>query len=597
MQILKKIIFFFNSKQKKQAFFLLILTFIMSLLDMLGVASIMPFIAVLGNPELIETNNVLNSAFQISMIIGVETKNDFLFTLGCFVFIMLVVSMSFKALLVYLQANFSHMCEFSIGKRLIETYLHQPYSWFLNRNSSELSKNILSEVEEVIGAGLNPIINIITQFLVIITLTTLLILVNPKLTIVVFFTLAISYIIIFSAIKKVVKKIGIERIDNNEFRFNAVTEAFGAFKELKVGRLEKVYIKRFSDPAYKFAKNKATMLVISQLPRFFLEIISFGGMVILVLYLLAKNNNFASSLPVIALYAFAGYRMMPALQLTYNSLSQLRFIKPAIDNLQRDLINLKKDENKNDNKILSFKKNIFFKNVCFSYPNSSSMALKNINISIAAQSTVGIVGTTGSGKTTMVDIILGLLDCQKGLFQVDDQIVGTNNIRSWQRSIGYVPQQIYLADDTISANIAFGVDPNDIDDKVVERVSKIAQLHNFVNKELPLKYQTTVGERGVRLSGGQRQRIGIARALYHNPQLLIMDEATSALDNLTEKDVMQAVHDNSLNITMIIVAHRISTVKDCDNIFILKNGEIQDQGTYDNLKINNDYFKATTQTF
>ena len=569
----------------------------MSLLDMLGVASIMPFMAVLGNPELIETNNILNSAFQISMIMGVETKNDFLFTLGCFVFIMLVVSMSFKALTVYLQANFSQMCEFIIGKRLIETYLHQPYSWFLNRNSSELSKNILSEVEEVIGAGLNPIINIITQFLVVITLMTLLILINPKLTIVVFFTLAISYIIIFSSIKKFVKKIGLERINNNEFRFNAVTEAFGAFKELKVGRLEKVYIKRFSDPAYKFAKNKATMQVISQLPRFFLEIISFGGMVILVLYLLAKSTNFASALPVIALYAFAGYRIMPALQLIYSSLSQLRFIKPAIDNLQRDLINLKTDENKKDNKIVHLKKNIFFKNVSFSYPNSSSMALKNINISIAAHSTVGIVGTTGSGKTTMVDIILGLLDCQKGLFQVDDQIVGTNNVRSWQRSIGYVPQQIYLADDTISANIAFGVDPNDIDDEAVERVSKIAQLHNFVNKELPLKYQTNVGERGVRLSGGQRQRIGIARALYHSPQLLIMDEATSALDNLTEKDVMQAVHDNGLNITIVIVAHRISTVKDCDNIFILKNGEIQDQGTYNNLKIKNDYFKATTQTF
>lgn len=597
MQILKKIIFFFTSAQKKKAFFLLVVTLIMALLDMLGVASIMPFIAVLGNPELIETNNILNSAFQTSMILGVKTKNDFLFILGIFVFIMLIVSLCFKALTVFLQANFSQICEFSIGKRLIETYLHQPYSWYLNRNSSELSKNILSEVEEVIGAGLNPMINIITQLFVVVTLLTLLILVNPKLTIIVFFTLGISYIIIFSAIKKFVKKIGLERINNNEFRFNAVSEAFGAFKELKVGGLEKVYIKRFSDPAYKFAKNKATMQVISQWPRFFLEIISFGGMVILVLYLLAKSNNFVSALPVIALYAFAGYRIMPALQIIYSSLSQLRFIKPAINNLQQDLINLKIDENKQENNILSFKKNILFKNVSFAYPSSSSMALKNINISIAARSTIGIVGTTGSGKTTMVDILLGLLDCQKGLLQVDDQIISKNNIRSWQRSIGYVPQQIYLADDTISANIAFGVDPKDINDKVVERVAKVAQLHNFVNKELPLKYQTTVGERGVRLSGGQRQRIGIARALYHNPQLLIMDEATSALDNLTENDVMQAVHDNGLNITIVIIAHRINTVKNCDNIFILKNGEIQDQGTYEDLKINNDYFKATTQIF
>jgi ABC-type bacteriocin/lantibiotic exporter with double-glycine peptidase domain len=596
MELLKKIIFFFNKKQKKQAIFLLAMTILMALLDMLGVASIMPFIAVLGNPELIQTNSILSVVFKTSMTFGVTTTNDFLFALGIFVFIMLIISLSFKALIVYLQANFSQMCEFSIGKRLIETYLHQPYSWFLSRNSSELSKNILSEVEEIIGAGLNPMMNLITQFLVVITLIVLLILVDLKLTITIIFTLGISYIVIFNFIQKYVKKLGLDRVNNNEFRYNAVSEAFGAFKEIKVSGLEKIYVDRFSNPAYQFANNKAKMQVISQLPRFILEIVAFGGMVLLVLYLMVKSNNFTSALPIIALYAFAGYRLLPALQLIYSALSQLKFIKPAIEKLQYDLISLQLTQNKQCKITLPLNENILLQDVYYSYPNISRTALKKINISIPACSKIGIVGPTGSGKTTIVDIILGLLLCQKGSMRVDNKIIDKKNIRAWQRSIGYVPQQIYLADDTVAANIAFGVEAEYINHKAVEQVAKIAQLHDFVINELPLKYETHVGERGVRLSGGQRQRIGIARALYHNPHVLILDEATSALDNLTEKDVMQAIHKNGLDITIIIIAHRISTVKECDNIIVLEKGEIKEQGTYDKLKINNDYFRASTQS-
>ena len=209
--------------------------------------------------------------------------------------------------------------------------------------------------------------------------------------------------------------------------------------------------------------------------------------------------------------------------------------------------------------------------------------LKDISLSIPAKSTVGLVGTTGSGKTTMVDIILGLLEPQKGTLEVDGKIITKQNSRSWQRSIGYVPQHIYLTDNSIAANIAFGVEPKDINQDLVEKASKIANLHNYVINELPKQYHTTIGERGVRLSGGQRQRIGIARALYHESKVLILDEATSALDNQTEKIVMDAIKNLSKDITIILITHRLNTVKNCDKIYLLKNGEIKNEGTFEEL--------------
>jgi ABC-type multidrug transport system fused ATPase/permease subunit len=274
---------------------------------------------------------------------------------------------------------------------------------------------------------------------------------------------------------------------------------------------------------------------------------------------------------------------MPALQQIYNSLTQLTHVRPALDKLYFDLKSLKTFNLNQEQKILSFNKEIKLKNVYYNYPNSSKTTLKNINLVIPNKKTVGIVGVTGSGKTTIVDIILGLLEIKNGTLEVDDEFITNKNLRSWQQSIGYVPQNIFLSDDTIVANIAFGVDPKNVNQETIERVSKIANLHNFVLEELPKQYQTTIGERGVRLSGGQRQRIGIARALYHNPKLLILDEATSALDNQTEKAVMDAVNNLNKDITIILIAHRLNTVKSCDIVFKIEKGQLVEQGTYDEV--------------
>jgi ABC-type multidrug transport system fused ATPase/permease subunit len=596
MQTIKKIFFILSSRERKYTGLLLIMILIMALLDMIGVASILPFMAVLANPDIIQTNVILNKMFQASSILEVENNQQFLFVLGVIVFVLLVTSLAFKALTNYVQVRFIQMREYSIGKRLVEGYLHQPYEWFLSRHSADLGKTILSEVTQVIGNGINPLLEAIAKSTVATALIILLIITDPKLALIVGVSLGSAYGLIFNFSRHFLNRIGAERLKTNQLRFTAISEAFGAAKEVKVGGLEKIYIQRFSISAKKFAQTAALSTLIRQLPRFILEAIAFGGILLVILYLMTTTGSFNDALPIMSLYVFAGYRLLPALQQTYASLTQLTFIGPSLDALTNEIKNLKSYTYKEDEGILSFKKSIIVKNVSYNYPNSTRTALKDIHMIIPAKSTIGLVGATGSGKSTTVDIILGLLESQRGSLEVDGQIITKQNVRSWQRSIGYVPQHIYLSDDTIAANIAFGVDHKDINQEAVERACKIASLHEFVINELPKKYQTTIGERGVRLSGGQRQRIGIARALYNNPQILMLDEATSALDNQTEKAVMEAVNYLAKNITIILIAHRLTTVKKCDKIFLLEKGEIKNSGTFEELMKINDNFRKSAIT-
>ena len=594
MKNLKKLLYLLSSKDRKRASLLLIMVFVMALLDMLGVVSIMPFMAVLTNPEVVETNTILKTAFKTASIFGVETNRQFLFFLGVVVMVMLVVSLTFKALTMYLQVRFTSMCQYRIAKRLVEGYLYQPYSWILNRHSADLGKTILSEVGVVVAKGLKPMMNLITQGAVALTLMVMLTIINTKLALIIGFTFGTAYLIIYKLIRGFLTRIGQERLRANQLRFTSVIEAFGAFKELKISGLENFFAKRFSEQAKIFANHQASAQIISQLPRYFLEAIAFGGIVLVVLYYIKQSGTFTDVLPLIALYAFAGYRLMPALQLIYSDFTYLRSVGPSLDAMYDDLNSLDSFSSQHDQGILPLNKAITLNHISYHYPNSSKTALKDISLNIPAYTTVGLVGATGSGKTTTVDIILGLLEAQQGTLEVDGKVIDKHNLRAWQSSIGYVPQHIYLADNTVAANIAFGINPEDINQAAVERAAKIANLHEFVINELSLQYQTTLGERGIRLSGGQRQRIGIARALYHNPKILILDEATSALDNLTEKVVMEAVYKLSNKITIILIAHRLSTVKLCDNIYLLEKGKLKEQGTFEKLTQISDLFQEIT---
>ena len=583
MKIFKKLFFLLSLHERKRVGILLIMIIIMALLDMIGIASILPFIAALTNPSLIETNIFLNFIYQTSNRFGVETNQEFLFFLGVLVFLTLIISLTFKALTTYVQVRFVYMREYSIGKRLVDGYLHQPDSWFFSRNSSDLGKTILSEVSQVISNGIKPLMELIAKSILTIVIIALLFSVDPKLTLIVGLSISFAYLVVFYFVRNLLNRSGKERLKSNQLRFIAVSEAFGAIKEVIIRGLEKFYIQSFSNSSQNYARTIALSQVIGQLPKFILEAISFGGILLIIIYKMTQSGNFNNTLPVISLYVFAGYRLMPALQQIYNSLTQLAFVGPSIDKLHSDLKSLKPLNINYDEDVFTFNKEINLHHIHYNYPNTSRTALRDINLTIPLKSTVGLVGSTGCGKTTTIDIILGLLEPQKGTLEVDGKVVTEQNSRAWQQLIGYVPQHIYLSDDTIMANIAFGVEPKDINHDMVKKASKIANLHQFVTDELPKQYLTTIGERGVRLSGGQRQRIGIARALYHNPKVLVLDEATSALDNQTEQAVMEAINNLNKKITIILIAHRLNTVKNCDIIYKLDKGQLISQGTYREL--------------
>lgn len=590
-EVIRKILALLSPQERRQAYLLLGMILVMAILDVVGIVSIMPFMAVLANPEAVQTNAWLNSAYTT---LGFTDPERFLSFLGIVVFIALVVSISFKAATTWAITHFTQMRNYSISRRLVAGYLAQPYEWFLNRHSAELGKTVLSEVQLVVQGALLPLMQLLAQGTVVVAIFLMLLAINPILALVVGGGIGGTYALIYRGLRRLLDRVGKERVVANEMRFKAVSEALGGIKEVKLGALERDVLRRFDSPAKRFATTQVTAQVVGMMPRFALEIIAFGGMLLLAFSLMRGPGSLEGALPIIALYSLSGYRIMPALQLAYSHATKVRFSGEALDRLNRDLQELgdeRRRESRTGTKITP-EQSISLENVAYAYPNAQRPAVAGLSLEIRSNTTVGLVGATGSGKTTTVDIILGLLEPREGALKVDGTAITGANRRAWQRSIGYVPQQIFLADETVAANIAFGARKDDIDPQAVERASKIANLHQFVVDELPYAYDTLVGERGVRLSGGQRQRIGIARALYHQPRVLILDEATSALDNLTEQAVMDAVHNLSGEITILLIAHRLTTVRECDCIFLLDGGRVAGTGSYEELLANSAKFRS-----
>tara|TARA_B100001564_G_scaffold360047_1_gene385107 strand:- start:2851 stop:4638 length:1788 start_codon:yes stop_codon:yes gene_type:complete len=590
-----KLLSFLERNEKIQFVFLFGMILVMALFDVLGVASIFPLMASLADPSIVETNPYL---FFLYEFFEYENPNNFLFFLGGIVFCIFVFSLVFKSITIFLQLRFTAKIDYSISKKLFQGYLGHPYSWFLNRHSAELGKTLLSEVTTVVQGAILPITVILAQGATVIAILILLIVVNPKISIIMGIVLIAAYASIFFIVNKYLAFIGKKRLEANEQRYKAVSEGFGAIKEVKLGGLEEAFSLNFNRPAKNFASYHASSQAILQLPRYLLEAILFGGMLLLMLYLLGDEAYSKNFLPLIALYAFAGYRVMPAVQLVYSSFSQLRYHQAAFENLHKDYMSIFINEvNLEDfSEPISFNKTIQLQDVSYAYPLAEKTALKDINMTIKCKQTIAFVGSTGSGKTTLADIILGILSPESGSLIIDEQTITEKNKRGWQKLIGYVPQNIYLADASVAENIAFGVDPSKIDYDQVKKAAMVANLDNFIEEDMPDGYKSEVGERGVRLSGGQRQRIGIARAMYHKPDILILDEATSALDNVTEHEVMDAINAVGQEITIILIAHRLSTVQSCDNLYFMQDGRIEDHGTFDELMKKNQKFKSMTQS-
>jgi ABC-type multidrug transport system fused ATPase/permease subunit len=594
LKTIKKLSYILSSSEKKNVIYLFFLTFFTSILDVVGLTSIFPFILILSNPNLIETNVILFKLYNVAIFFGIKNVKQFIFSFGLISLFLLITSLFFRALKSHFIMRFALMSENSISSRLLKLYLFQSYSWFLKRNTASLRKNILSEINQLIHGIIIPLANIFSSIILMISLLIIIILINPKFAINIALVLGISYSIIFFSVKKKLSKIGSENAEVNTERFKSINEIFGSLKEIKIRGLEEICINRFDKASYIYARNQSVVNSISELPRYFLEAVAFGSMIILMLLFLYQEKSFSEIIPTISFYAICGYRLMPTMQQLYSAYSKIRFSSFTLNFLYESILELRSSRKdlayESNSQPILLNKSLDLKNIYFSYPGTDMPVLKNINITIPAYSKIGIVGKTGSGKSTLVDIIINLLDNYNGILSVDGKNITSANRRVWQSVIGYVPQQIYLYDTSIARNIASGVDEKLINKELLIKVAKIANLHDFIKNELPEGYDTNVGEKGLRLSGGQRQRIGIARALYHNPKLIIFDEATNSLDNITEKAVMDALNKLENKFTIIIIAHRFSAVKDCDLILLLEKGEIIAKGSYDELKNSNKFF-------
>jgi ATP-binding cassette, subfamily B, bacterial PglK len=593
----RKLYSILDRKERRAALLLFFIMILFGIIQTLGVASVLPFMALLSDPGIVHSNPWMKRAYDA---VGFDDVKHFLAFLGVMAILVLFATQAFSAFAQWCFLRFNAMCKHRISSRLLAAYLHRPYVWFLNHHSADLGRTVLNEVDVMINTAVAPAVTLVSRSMVVLFLLLFIVAIDPFAAIAAFSVLAGMYSLIYLGIRKRLGWLGRDLYEANEGRFRVAQEGLSGIKDVKILGLERIYDARYRPFARRHAEREAAFGVAQQMPRFILEGIVFGALIGISLFmLLYRQDELSSVIPLLTLYAFAGYRLLPALQEIYSCFATLRFGDRVLERTHFELIkrnlHLEDASDSSADGIIEPSSAIELCNVSFRYPGAARMTLDGISISIPAKSTVAFVGATGSGKTTIADLILGLLSPEAGELRIDGVSIDSTNLRRWQRSIGYVPQQIFLTDDTIAANIAFGRAPEEIDFSAVERAGRIAELHSFVASELPEGYQTMIGERGVRLSGGQRQRIGIARALYNRPSVLIFDEATSALDNLTERAVMDAVNNLSKKQTVILIAHRLSTVRNCDRIFLMDTGKLLACGTYEELIENSEQFRSLSQ--
>jgi len=593
MNFIKKVLSLLNQKEKRNLFSLFPLMLFVGIIQTFSIISVFPFISVVSNPSIVATNPILKDVYDQFQFGSV---NQFLIFLGSLVLAFVVISNAATVLSNYYQIRFSSLVFHNVGSRLLKKYLYQPYVFFLDKHTAELSKNILDEVNNFTDGILMPALQMLVNIISAAMVLTLLMVVDYKLSLLAILVLGGFYLLVFSLLKKKLTRISREKVQANQNRFKISSEAFGGIKDLKILHKEESFLEIYRVHSSKFAKIKAINATIQKVPQSLLEIIVFGGILVIVIYLLISTGDLAKALPIITLYGFAAIRLKPSIQTIFSSYSLLKFNYYSLEVLYHDFnegdlvpggLILKTD----DNKRLEFKNAIHLDHISYRYPNSHENVIDDLSLTIPKNKSIAFVGATGSGKTTLIDIILGLLTHQRGRLIVDETEINNDNLIQWQNNLGYVSQQIYLLDESIESNIAFCVPPDEIDHNAVQRAAKIANLDEFISS-LPDKYQTEVGERGLRISGGQRQRIGIARALYRNPDILILDEATSSLDGITEDVIIEALNNLSGSRTIIMVAHRLTTVMNCDVIYLLDKGEIVDFGTYEELLEKNKSFKS-----
>lgn len=581
MRIISKLTELLTSRQKKHIIILFFLMLGGMLFETLGVGLIIPIFTVLSQPE---QNSSAPYMHYFLVLFDNPTPERIITAAMIIIVVVYLIKNVYLGFLAWAQLRFANSLQVCLSQRLFTIYLFQPYTFHLQRNSAQLVRNVLTEVSQY-QAAISQIMTLFSEILVIIGITALLISAEPLGAIVVFLTLSGVAWLFNRLTKTKIAVWGEERLFHDGQTNQHLLQGLSGVKDVKILGREKEFLAIF----YKHQSNRARLnrlyAIISNLPKLWLEFLGMFGLALLVIIMIMQKRPLESIVPTLSLFAVASFRLMPSVNKILNAFQGLSYTKASIemiyDELKTDVKQVKSSTLQEDKSVL--KNTIQIENVTFYYPATEKPSLKDCSFTIFAGQSVGIIGSSGSGKSTLIDIILGLLTPADGRILVDGKDINEsfNSVRDWQDQIGYVNQSIYLTDDTLRRNVAFGVNDNEINESALIKALKAAQLDEFIFS-LPLGLDTLVGERGVRLSGGQRQRIGIARALYHNPPVLVLDEATSALDQLTEIGVMESVKLLK-NKTIIIVAHRFSTIQHCDKIFKLNHGKLIAQGTVDEV--------------
>jgi ATP-binding cassette, subfamily B, bacterial PglK len=581
--IFKKFWAFLSPQDRKISLLLLLMMAVGAGLEVAGISLIVPFIQLLNDPEILSQNAKLARLYQLT---GAQTPRQFFMFVGVGLLGFYLLKNLYLIASIHAQNRFLARKRVELLHETLRFYLKSPYTFHLQRNSAELLRNV-SSVSKLVDNVWLPIMTALTELMVSIVLLAFLVVVEPVVTMVAIFFIGGATVVFYRLTRK---KIG--RWANAQFYHIGQMSKWGyqaltGIKELKVTASEDYFLNAYTGHYRQYSDLARKSNTLSQAPRLFSETLLVWGIVSFVLIYLASSRSVSSIIPTLVLFAMAAVRLMPSTNRLLLSAMQIREGSTYVDLVFKNFREAQdaQEEISSQGRLNGvsheFTGRLTLKNITHQYPGTASPALKKISVEIQKGQSVAFVGPSGAGKSTIIDILLGLLPPTQGEVLIDDRSLG-ENISSWQKKVGYIPQQIFLSDDTIRRNIAFGIVDEEINDEQVWSALKTAQLDDFV-KSLPNGLDASVGERGVRLSGGQRQRIGIARALYHNPEVLILDEATSALDNETQSEITRAIENLAGKKTLIIISHRLSMVSKCDKIYFLRNGSLVGSGTHKEL--------------
>ena len=558
-----------------QTIWQVLLMIVGSVLEMIGIALIMPIVTVITD----STNGTNNSILKpVYVRLGILKSTDivvFVLLLLAFVF---AVKSVFSVYLNWAQIDFGRRIEQDISSKLFQSFMNRPYLFHLQRNSADLIYSINTEVGQFSGA-IVLILSVLSETLVVAALGVLVLYTNLWASISTLLMLLVAAIIYNRVVRRQLNSLAVTLKKESPKKIQYVSQGFGGIKDVTVLGLSESFTTQFDKQNFLLGKTASRYGLLTKVPAIWIEFVAVLGLVVTILVMLTQETDPTRIAPVLGLLTAVSFRFVPSTNRLIVATNRLRVVRPAIDSIYNEV------QSSSDRVKLvhlgAFKSQIEMRNLSFSYPNTITPSLQNTNVVVRKGETVGFIGPSGAGKSTLVDVILGLLPPTSGELLIDGIDMYKNNLE-WQSTIGYVAQSIYLIDDTIRRNVAFGIAEHEIDDVALERALRSAQLWDFVDG-LPEKTQTIVGERGVRVSGGQRQRIGIARALYHEPQVLVLDEATSSLDIDTETEVMSAIRALHGFKTILIVAHRLSTVQHCDRVYKIEDATIVGEGTLEEL--------------